>query len=1188
MTSVACLRTEEVISLLSKDLVPEQIEDVERHLSGCHVCREALAGQIGSEQWWSEAEGSLRSISSDGEDFAFSLCSDASLTDLLGPTDDPHSMGRIGPYEIVGLLGKGGMGVVFKGYDRSLSRYVAIKVMLPHLAASGAARKRFAREGRAAAAVVNDHVLPIYGVNEWQGTPYLVSQYTSGQSLQKRLDEEGPLALEEILRIGLQTATGLAAAHAQGLVHRDIKPSNILLDGTVDRALLTDFGLARAVDDASMTRSGYLAGTPQYMSPEQARGESVDQRSDLFSLGSLLYVMSTGHPPFRAESSLGVLRRIDEEEPRSVRESRADLPPWLEAIIEKLMAKRPEDRYQTADEAAGLLERCLAHLQQPLRAALPPELLSSDGAKSTRYPWRTAALWLMLALLVGGWGAARATGEPAAPIEGRWSGALWDEITIWRDDAGGYRGTYVDRQTSTSGEFMLMWSRMSQRYVGPCQASPASRGELSFQLVDGEIRGTKMIAQAGLNRANPNQAAPRPQEFTWRRTQPLPPDGIFNPYFTSAKAPPEEVATEAYKAIREGRWIDFKALTTSQHAFGSDDRLVKQTVENMQTSITKGPPRLPTVRTWGDQAVAVFDREVEAANQPAGNSTSGGERSEVVFALVLRKEEGSWRVWCPEWWTAGEYEKFKAKHDRWQASAVGKFLASEDPHNLAKPLEAKRVELAQKIYQAIRDGDLEEIEKHLSPRARVGVTKQRLKKTVESLRKSIAEVPLNPPEVFAFKFMSIAAFKEMKTDMQSSALGPKCRLVMHFLLEPSGEWLLHDVLIWSADDFNYLKNRYEKHPPSVLDLDFSPEDEVATTMDTSQSYVVRHSPAMNRPVDVAMEAYEAMHTEGWNDLRELLAGGHSCGKEDELHCSLNNVRLCLQDVPCHTPVVFTFGDEATAVFDEVETPDLVSGTRVKGHFVVEMVLEGVFWRVQSFDHWTTTRFARWQADEVPRRRAAHPPADEQTGSSQVAQLELTFFDNRTRRVIPALLVDVGWGTVAVTAAQATLVPAGMPPAINGIKLLVPGHAKEEVDYLVEYSTPELFFCYTPLKLSASPLEQTVKPSLNMPVVGDPDQLALPSLSNSGHITKLDQTIERVISPWNKEQHVLRDLMVVEPTFPNGTLLFHEGKIVGISLLPVGEDPEVDLGCFVVPVASIQERIAKIRLAGEKSNPQEGP
>ena len=219
------------------------------------------------------------------------------------PTDDPAMLGRLGGYEISGVVGAGGMGVVLKAIDKSLDRTVAIKVLAPHLAASGAARKRFAREAKAAAAVLHPNVIAIHSVSNDEALPYLVMPYLRGTSLQKRLDEEGPLSLHEILRIGSQIAAGLAAAHAQGLVHRDIKPANILLEQGVERVAITDFGLARAVDDATITHSGVIAGTPQYMSPEQARGEPVDGRSDLFSLGSVLYSICTGRPPFRAETS---------------------------------------------------------------------------------------------------------------------------------------------------------------------------------------------------------------------------------------------------------------------------------------------------------------------------------------------------------------------------------------------------------------------------------------------------------------------------------------------------------------------------------------------------------------------------------------------------------------------------------------------------------------------------------------------------------------------------------------------------------------------------------------------------------------------------------------------------------------------------------------------------------------------
>ncbi len=290
----------------------------------------------------------------------------------------------------------GGMGVVFKAFDGALNRFVAIKMLLPHLASSGAARQRFEREGRAAAAVINDFVLPIYAVYEWQGVPYLVMQYSAGMNLQKRLEAEGPLKLNEVLRIGMQTALGLAAAHAQGLVHRDVKPSNVLLDGSVERAMLTDFGLARAADDASVTRTGLIAGTPQYMSPEQVRGDWVDIRSDLFSLGATLYAMCTGHSPFRGDSSYAVLHRIINHTPRSICEVNADLPDWLNQIVMKLLSKSPNDRFESAAQVAKLLEGCLAHVQQPTATPLP-ELLRTSALHNNRGPRRPRIAKLLTA-----------------------------------------------------------------------------------------------------------------------------------------------------------------------------------------------------------------------------------------------------------------------------------------------------------------------------------------------------------------------------------------------------------------------------------------------------------------------------------------------------------------------------------------------------------------------------------------------------------------------------------------------------------------------------------------------------------------------------------------------------------------------------------------------------------------------
>jgi serine/threonine protein kinase len=299
--------------------------------------------------------------------------------DFLEPADRPGLLGKLGDYEIEEVIGRGGMGIVLKAHDPALGRRVAVKVLAGHLATSAAARKRFAREAKAAAAVVHDHVIPIHQVATSGQTPYLVMPLITGRSLQERLDECGVLEIKEALRIAMQTAQGLAAAHAQGLVHRDIKPANILLENGVERVRITDFGLARASDDASQTQSGFIAGTPQYMAPEQARGELADARADLFSLGSVLYAMCAGHPPFRAETTLAVLRRICDDQPRDIREVNPDVPPWLAAIIHKLLAKSPADRFASAEEVASLLERWLAHVQQPTVVAKPEEGIQGSG-----------------------------------------------------------------------------------------------------------------------------------------------------------------------------------------------------------------------------------------------------------------------------------------------------------------------------------------------------------------------------------------------------------------------------------------------------------------------------------------------------------------------------------------------------------------------------------------------------------------------------------------------------------------------------------------------------------------------------------------------------------------------------------------------------------------------------------------
>jgi serine/threonine protein kinase len=358
--------------LLDGALSDEDQAALTGHLETCPRCQEALESLVAGRESWEGAAARLRDADAGDATRTGPTVADADLPPgFLGPPEEPGQLGTLAQYQILEVVGRGGMSVVFKAFDGRLRRVVAVKVMAPQLAANAAARRRFDREARAAAAVSHEHVVAIHDVNEAGGLPYLVMHYVAGPSLQERIDRNGPLELAEILRIGMQTAEGLAAAHKQGLVHRDVKPANILLENGVERVLLTDFGLARAADDAALTQSGVVAGTPQYMAPEQAAGEAVDHRADLFSLGSVLYAMCTGRPPFRATNVMAVLKRVCEESPRPVREVNPDVPEWLAAIIAKLHAKKPTDRFQSAAEIADLLGRHLAHLQQPTQAPIP-------------------------------------------------------------------------------------------------------------------------------------------------------------------------------------------------------------------------------------------------------------------------------------------------------------------------------------------------------------------------------------------------------------------------------------------------------------------------------------------------------------------------------------------------------------------------------------------------------------------------------------------------------------------------------------------------------------------------------------------------------------------------------------------------------------------------------------------------
>jgi serine/threonine protein kinase len=311
------------------------------------------------------------------------------LTDFLAPAETEEELGRLGPYRVLRVLGHGGMGVVYKAEDPRLERLVALKAMLPTLAASESARLRFLREAKAAAAVKHDHVVTIYQVDEDRGIPFLAMEFLDGQPLDERLNNGAPLPMEEIVRIGREIAEGLQAAHERGLIHRDIKPANVWLEtrrsplapvgrgaGGEGRVKILDFGLARATrEHGNLTQLGAVIGTPAYMAPEQARGEAVDARCDLFSLGCVLYRMCAGQLPFKGADTVSTLLAVATETPTPLSRLNPKTPPRLAALVDRLLAKKPSERLASASEAAtelAALERNLAAEASTASVPVPP------------------------------------------------------------------------------------------------------------------------------------------------------------------------------------------------------------------------------------------------------------------------------------------------------------------------------------------------------------------------------------------------------------------------------------------------------------------------------------------------------------------------------------------------------------------------------------------------------------------------------------------------------------------------------------------------------------------------------------------------------------------------------------------------------------------------------------------------
>ncbi|HET6643555.1 MAG TPA: protein kinase [Gaiellaceae bacterium] len=319
-----------------------------------------------------------------------------------------------GRYELLELVGRGGMSSVWKAQDRLLDRTVAIKVLHEQFTQDEEYVERFRREARSVAQLSHPNIVTVIDRGEDGGRQYIVFEYVAGRNLKQLIERQGPLPIHDALVLALQMARALGFAHNRGLIHRDVKPQNVLLNDD-GQAKMTDFGIARAVDVDGVTITGTVLGTSEYIAPEQARGQRVDALTDVYSLGVVLYELLTGGVPFQGENFVAVALRHVNEPPPDVLEHRPDCPPRIALAIERAMAKRPEDRFQSMDEFVSELESCLADLDpsseeatmisrrpvRPSRPARPPRRRRRIGLL-----WPIAAVLAILAVAgFAAWGA---------------------------------------------------------------------------------------------------------------------------------------------------------------------------------------------------------------------------------------------------------------------------------------------------------------------------------------------------------------------------------------------------------------------------------------------------------------------------------------------------------------------------------------------------------------------------------------------------------------------------------------------------------------------------------------------------------------------------------------------------------------------------------------------------------------
>ena len=370
-------------------ITPDESQGIAEHLQSCEQCRRALdhlteddvpddevldlvdtatevsLGHDSPEPVPEIVQQKLDELNDDHDETPDGSIPDAFLRQIAEPSETEGSLGRLAGFELQERIGRGGMGVVYRALDPSLGRQVAIKLLKPQLARDDVFAERFRREAQAMAGINHANVITVHAIAERAGIPFIVMEFVDGESLQNRLRQEGQLPLTDVIRIGAQIADGLEAAHSAGIIHRDIKPSNILLTGAADEVRITDFGLAQTDGSSRLTRTGLLLGTPRFMAPEQARGDPLDHRADLFSLGSVLYTMCVARSPFGGLTQGEIMRDVSRARVIPIEEVDPTLPAWLTSLVRKLHAPDPDDRFASAGEVAEILKNQLQQLGLP-------------------------------------------------------------------------------------------------------------------------------------------------------------------------------------------------------------------------------------------------------------------------------------------------------------------------------------------------------------------------------------------------------------------------------------------------------------------------------------------------------------------------------------------------------------------------------------------------------------------------------------------------------------------------------------------------------------------------------------------------------------------------------------------------------------------------------------------------------